>query len=151
MHSNAKLARNYGCRSLRGLIAFMNPHLGLAPQALCCRPLCRLEGQRLRLYSDITSRRLAALILLLMLLVVARSQQSGAATLTVDDAISIALPDNRQLKNAKLAIGKADDQLAATRTLRLPSFNLYVLGSQQLAALNFTFAPGTFGTFPGIG
>jgi outer membrane protein len=55
-----------------------------------------------------------------------------AEELTLDQAIAIALRDNRQVKNAQLAISKAGDELAATRTLRLPSMNLYALASQQL-------------------
>jgi outer membrane protein len=55
-----------------------------------------------------------------------------AEELTLEQAIAIALRDNRQVKNAQLAISKAGDELAATRTLRLPSMNLYALASQQL-------------------
>ena len=57
---------------------------------------------------------------------------SDAEELTLEQAIAIALRDNRQVKNAQLAISKAGDELAATRTLRLPSMNLYALASQQL-------------------
>lgn len=57
---------------------------------------------------------------------------SDAEELTLQQAIAIALRDNRQVKNAQLAISKAGDELAATRTLRLPSMNLYALASQQL-------------------
>ena len=65
----------------------------------------------------------------------ARAQSAStrdAQELTLEQAIAIALRDNRQVKNAQLAIGKAGDELAATRTLRLPSMNLYSLASQQL-------------------
>jgi outer membrane protein len=55
-----------------------------------------------------------------------------AEELTLEQAIAIALRDNRPVKNAQLSISKAGDELAATRTLRLPSMNLYALASQQL-------------------
>jgi len=55
-----------------------------------------------------------------------------AEELTLEQAIEIALRDNRPVKNAQLSISKAGDELAATRTLRLPSMNLYALASQQL-------------------
>ena len=55
-----------------------------------------------------------------------------AEELTLEQAIGIALRDNRPVKNAQLSISKAGDELAATRTLRLPSMNLYALASQQL-------------------
>jgi outer membrane protein TolC len=78
-------------------------------------------------------------------------QQETTERLTLDQAITLALRDNRLVKNSSLAVAKVEDQLAATRTLRLPNLNFYMLGSQQLSALNFTFNPGTFGTFAGIG
>jgi outer membrane protein TolC len=56
----------------------------------------------------------------------------NADELTLEQAIEIALRDNRPVKNAQLSISKAGDELAATRTLRLPSMNLYGLASQQL-------------------
>jgi outer membrane protein len=63
------------------------------------------------------------------------AQQSGAAApaevLTLDQAISLALRDNRQVKNSQLAVGKAGDEVAAARTLRLPSMHVYSLVSQQ--------------------
>jgi len=59
-----------------------------------------------------------------------------AEELTLEQAIAIALRDNRPVKNAQLSISKAGDELAATRTLRLPSMNLYALASQQLVKNN---------------
>ena len=47
------------------------------------------------------------------------AQQPGTPSgevVTLDQAISLALRDNRQVKNAQLAISKAGDELAATRT-----------------------------------
>src|SRR5262249_19459303 len=52
--------------------------------------------------------------------------------LTLEQAIAIALRDNHQVKNAELEVGKAGNDLAATRTLRLPSMHLYSLAQQQL-------------------
>src|SRR5712692_3888542 len=78
-------------------------------------------------------------------------QQSAPELLTLDQAISLALRDNRLVKNSRLAVGKVDDQLAATRKLRLPTFNLYALGAQQLVSLDFAFNKGVFGAFPATG
>jgi hypothetical protein len=59
------------------------------------------------------------------------SQQKGTRSsgqaLTLDQAISLALSDNLQVKNAQLAIGKAEDQLAAARGYRRPKFEFKVL------------------------
>src|SRR6185312_7274321 len=82
---------------------------------------------------------------------VVSAQQPAREILTLDQAISLALRDNRMVRNSQLAVAKVDDRLAATQTLRLPAFNLYALGSQQLAQLNFQFDRGVFGTYPGIG
>jgi outer membrane protein TolC len=78
-------------------------------------------------------------------------QQPAREILTLDQAITLALRDNRTVKNSELAVTKVDDRLAATRTLRLPQFNVYALGAQSLAQLNFQFDRGVFGTYPGIG
>lgn len=71
--------------------------------------------------------------------------------LTLDQAISIALRGNPQVKNAGLDIGRTGEQLAALKTRRLPSFNVDIFGSQQLTPIDFTFERGVFGTYPGIG
>lgn len=96
---------------------------------------------------------LRVFLLLLVLLGTPRliASQSSAEMLTLDQAIGLAVRDNRMVKNSRLAVAKVEDQLAATRTLRLPAFNLYALGAQQLAQLSFEFEKGIFGTFPGVG
>jgi outer membrane protein len=71
--------------------------------------------------------------------------------LTLEEAISIAQANNRNIKNAVLAASIAADQIAAARTKRYPAIDLYGLGSQLLTPLDFSFARGTFGTYPGIG
>jgi hypothetical protein len=99
---------------------------------------------------------LSAISFLLVLLLVsskpAFGQQSASGeTLTLEQAISAALRNNRQVKIKELDVGKSEDELAGGRTLRLPKFNLYSLGSQQLTPIDFSFKQGVFGTFPGIG
>src|SRR5215471_7857676 len=84
----------------------------------------------------------------------ARGQEPDSGlggTLTLEQAIGIALENNRQVKIKALSVGKAEDQLAEARTSRLPKFNMYTLASQQLSPIDFTFQKGVFGTFPGIG
>ena len=79
---------------------------------------------------------LPAIIILLTSPFAVLAQQNAAAVsgevLTLDQAISLALRDSRQVKNAQLAVGKAGDEVAAARTQRLPSLNVYSLVSQQL-------------------
>jgi outer membrane protein TolC len=80
-------------------------------------------------------------------------QKAGPSgeVVTLDEAISLALRDNRQVKNAQLGVGKAEDQLAATRTSRLPKFEFYALAGQQLVALDFTLTRGVLGNYANVG
>ena len=58
---------------------------------------------------------LLALIILMASPLNVPAQQSGAApaeVLTLDQAISLALRDNRQVKNSELEVSKAGDALA---------------------------------------
>lgn len=71
--------------------------------------------------------------------------------LTLEEAISIAQTNNRQVKNAELSAAIDDDQIAEARTYRFPSISFYALGSQLLTPVDFTFQKGVFGDFPGIG
>jgi outer membrane protein TolC len=71
--------------------------------------------------------------------------------LSLDEAISLASRDNRLVNTASIGVLKADEQLAALSTRRLPSVSLNVLGLQQLTPINFIFERGVFGTYPGIG
>ena len=84
--------------------------------------------------------------------VIAQEQtRTAPATLTLEEALSIAQANNPQLKNAFLTASIDDDQTAEARTYRWPGMNIYALGSQLLTPVDFTFQKGTFGNFPGIG
>ena len=76
---------------------------------------------------------------------------SGVESLTLEQAIELALNGNRQIKNAEIEIFKFEDRLAAARTRRLPEFNVSALGSQLLSSIDFTFERGVFGNYPGLG
>ena len=71
--------------------------------------------------------------------------------MTLDEAISLALRDNRQVKNAQLAVGKAGDEVAAARTLRLPSMHVYSLVSQQLVKHDAGLDNSETNVVPGVG
>ena len=96
---------------------------------------------------------LVALVFLIFASSTARAQDAaaGAAPLTLEQAISIAQANNRQIKNAILTVSIDEDQIAEAHTYRLPSLNVYALGSQLLTPVDFTFQKGVFGDFPGIG
>ena len=71
--------------------------------------------------------------------------------LTLEQAINIALRNNRSAQNARFEVDKADDKTAALRTRRLPAFKLTTLFSKPLSTFETTFEKGIFGTFEGIG
>lgn len=81
----------------------------------------------------------------------ANAQDDGAtgSVLTLDQAIAIALKNNREAKNARLEIEKADDKLHAYRTRRLPSFKISSLVSQPFNSFDTVFERGVFGIYPG--
>ena len=81
----------------------------------------------------------------------AQQDDSSAPLLTADQAVAIALERNRQVRIAALEIEKSGDEVAATKTRRLPSFNTYVFGSELLIPISFTFEQGVFGTYSGVG
>jgi outer membrane protein TolC len=65
--------------------------------------------------------------------------------LTLDEAIQIAIANNRSLKIASLDVDKSKWQVAAAKTHRLPTINGYLLGVADLTSPTFTFKEGTFG------
>src|SRR6185369_10396845 len=88
---------------------------------------------------------LAIIILLASPFAVSAQQSAQAASsevITLDEAIARALRDNREVMNARLGIGKAEDDVAAARTYRLPKFEFSALAGQQLISPDFTFTKG---------
>ena len=57
----------------------------------------------------------------------AQQSHATAELLTLDQAISLALRDNREVKNAQLGVGKAEDDFAAAQTYRLPKIEFNAL------------------------
>src|SRR5262245_35543450 len=51
--------------------------------------------------------------------------------LTLDEAIALAVHENHSVKAAGLETGKAGDIVAATRTQRLPSMNVFAVSGEQ--------------------
>jgi outer membrane protein TolC len=96
----------------------------------------------------LTNLILATLIVAGQLLTAAPEEQN---VLTLDQAIALALENNRSLKNATLNVGKAQNQVAATRTYRLPAVNSYILGARQLSHADLKFDKGALGVLPGVG
>lgn len=95
-----------------------------------------------------------AVSILLLTPLVAWCQQDSSASgemLTLEQAIALALRDNHLVKNAELGVGKVEDDLAATRTFRLPSMHLYALASQQFVKHETTISNPLSNILPGLG
>src|SRR5689334_19354301 len=96
-----------------------------------------------------------AILLALILITAGTARQAFAQetreVLSWDQAIQIALKNNREAKNARLDIQKSEDKLDAYRTRRLPQFKITSTISQPLSSFDTTFEKGVFGTYPGIG
>jgi outer membrane protein TolC len=79
------------------------------------------------------------------------AQEAAPHELTLDEAIQIAISNNRSLRIATLEVDRSKWQVAETKTKRLPSFSATVVGSQLLNEVSFTFKEGAFGSFPSTG
>lgn len=79
------------------------------------------------------------------------ASENEAPLLTLDDAVSLALSDNRLVKNSALEVQKLDFRVNTARSRRLPQLQLNALGGELLHSFDFTFDQGVFGTYPTIG
>ena len=77
--------------------------------------------------------------------------QDQPDVLTVDQAVKLALANNRTLKITSLQLDDTKESYLAFKTHRYPAFSTYVFGSQVLAPFSFTVQAGQFGTYPIIG
>ena len=75
----------------------------------------------------------------------------GQDLLTLDQAVAMALDNNRGIRTSTLDILKAQENLKANWTHVLPSFSLNALGAQQLQSFDFTLQKGVLGSYPGTG
>ncbi|MGC4051410.1 MAG: TolC family protein [Paludibaculum sp.] len=82
---------------------------------------------------------------------VAAATASAADTLTLDQAISLALNNNGTVQSSALDVLKAQDKLAANRTRLFPNISLYMLAAQQLRSFDFTLEKGVLGDYGATG
>jgi outer membrane protein TolC len=76
---------------------------------------------------------------------------ASGETLTLAQAVELALRHNRLIRHEKLEVEKAGDRLQAAATRRLPGFDISLLQLQWFKPPEFRFRQGVFGTFPGLG
>jgi len=92
-------------------------------------------------------------VLLLIVPASLRSQQPQMAPeeLTLEQAISLALQGNREIRTARLEVNKSENDVAISRTYRLPSFDLNVFGGQLLGQVKFVVPAGAWGVYSATG
>src|SRR5215475_6082592 len=79
-----------------------------------------------------------------------QSSSGSAEVLTLEQAIALALRENHLIRVAENEVAKAGDVLAATRTSRLPSMNVFSLISEQFIEPVHIANPVS-NIFPGVG
>src|SRR5262249_36121522 len=81
----------------------------------------------------------------------AQESPDSVPVLTLEEAVQLALTNNRSVRIASLEVDKSKWQIAEIKTKRLPSFSADIIGSQLLNEISYTFPEGAFGSYPGIG
>jgi outer membrane protein TolC len=74
-----------------------------------------------------------------------------AQVLTLNDAVALALKENRSVQISELDVAKAGEATAETKTSRLPQLSAYILGGESLTPIDFTIPRGALGVYPSIG
>ncbi len=102
------------------------------------------------------SRAISAVLRLLWLCLAPalHAQQPPAPTevLSLEQALTLAVENNRPLRISAMEVEKLGENLSAMRAQRLPVFHVSMLGSTLLTPLHFEFKQGVFGRdYPGIG
>src|SRR5258708_29951856 len=95
-----------------------------------------------------------ALLLILLVGVAVQAQQSAPVSgesLTLDQAIALALHDNHAMKIARLEVERADEDISAAKTYRLPSLHAYTSVSSNLANNQLKVPNPANNLFPGLG
>jgi outer membrane protein len=79
------------------------------------------------------------------------AQNDTLPVLTLDQAVKMAMDNNRLVKEARLEAEKYDFRVHTIRTRRRPEFHLSVLEGELMTPPEATFRKGVFGTYPTIG
>jgi outer membrane protein TolC len=75
----------------------------------------------------------------------------ASEVLTLREAVARAIENNRGLQNAALQLERAESGISATRTRRLPSFDLQVRAGKLVSPVKVEFPGGAFGEYPVVG
>ncbi len=97
---------------------------------------------------------LVAFGLLLMVPALAAAQgtlEFTAEVLTLEQAVTIALQQNRDVQSAALEVGKDEALRRAAQTARLPNLEFHLIEAYNVTPIEMTFHRGDLGTLPGVG
>ena len=81
----------------------------------------------------------------------AQSLTSSTESLTLDQAIELALRDNHAIKIAEYGVARAEEDISAAKTSRLPSLHVHTLFSTNLAKNDLRLPNPAANQFPGLG
>jgi outer membrane protein TolC len=81
----------------------------------------------------------------------AQAASPAPEVLTIEQAVALALGNNRRVAMAAMEVERAEHRVNAARTRRLPSLDLDIMAGTTLNPIRVTFPEGAFGTFPDIG
>jgi outer membrane protein TolC len=84
-------------------------------------------------------------------LAAAQTAPRAGERLSLEQAVRVAVDNNRQLVSARLQVAKAEEQIGIARTHRKPVFSVEVQASQLLSPVSFAFPAGSFGYYPATG
>lgn len=71
--------------------------------------------------------------------------------LRLEDAVALALRNNRNVANAAISVERAEQKVGAARARRLPSLEVQAQAGTTLTPIRVSFPEGSFGTFPATG
>jgi outer membrane protein len=77
---------------------------------------------------------------------VAQKDSDAAPVLTLDEALTMALANNRNVKIASLGVDASRQQILLAKTRRFPSVSTYVFGGESLTTIGLTIKAGQFGS-----
>src|ERR1044072_7447159 len=77
--------------------------------------------------------------------------QSSTESLTLDQAIDLALRNNHAIKIAEYGVARAEEDISVAKTSRLPSLHLHTLFSGNLAKNDIRLPNPAADQFPGLG
>src|ERR1051325_7992252 len=81
----------------------------------------------------------------------AQSSSTSSETLTLEQALDLALHNNHAIKIAQFGVDKADEEISVAKTSRLPQLHLYTLLSGNLAKNDIKIPNPAANQFPGLG